>query len=211
MDHDANPRYERKNLIQMAAIVVVVSAIGIALALTIHWFPTQASVEGEKIDTLYDVLLVISVPIFVLVASVVLLLGVAIPHAAGRGDSRTARRSTATPGSRSSGPRFPAVLLVSLCSYAYAVLHDIEKSQAQPHDGARSPASSSPGRYSIRTARAASPCARTSSTCPTHKQIQFDVHAPGRPPRLLGAGLPHEDRRRAGHHHPCEDDAEEAR
>ena len=44
--------------------------------------------------------------------------------------TRTARRSTATRGSRSSGPRCPALIIVALCAYAYVVLRDIEKAPA---------------------------------------------------------------------------------
>src|SRR5215210_2326364 len=66
------PGRERKNLLQLAGIVVIASIIGVGFALLIDWFPTQASAEGKKIDTLYDVLLICSVPMFVLVETVVL-------------------------------------------------------------------------------------------------------------------------------------------
>src|SRR3954467_1371719 len=61
----------RTNPLVLVAIIVVVSLLGIGLGLLIDWFPTQASVEGEKIDTVYDVLMVCSVPMFVLVTTVV--------------------------------------------------------------------------------------------------------------------------------------------
>jgi cytochrome c oxidase subunit 2 len=176
MDHDANPRYERKNLIQMAVAVVVASAIGIALALTIHWFPTQASVEGEKIDTLYDVLLVISVPIFVLVASVVLF---------------SVWRFRMRPGEElEDGPpihgntrlevvwtAIPAVLLVSLCSYAYTVLHDIEKSKPN-HMTVRVTGQQFAWTFEYPNGPGGKPVRSTTLYLPEHKQIQFDVHAP---------------------------------
>ena len=49
--------------------LLVVVAFGVGLA--IHWFPTAASTQAGKIDTLYDVLMIVSVPIFVIVATVV--------------------------------------------------------------------------------------------------------------------------------------------
>ena len=56
----------------MIAIGVVVSVIGIALGLLINWFPVAASGEAKQIDTLWDVLIIFSVPVFVLVETVVL-------------------------------------------------------------------------------------------------------------------------------------------
>jgi cytochrome c oxidase subunit II len=57
-------------LAQMLTIGVVASLIGIAIALNIHWFPKSAATAAHPIDTLYDVLLICSVPIFVLVMTV---------------------------------------------------------------------------------------------------------------------------------------------
>ena len=57
-------------LAQMLTIGVVASLVGIAIALNIHWFPKSADTAAHKIDTLYDVLLIFSVPVFVLVMTV---------------------------------------------------------------------------------------------------------------------------------------------
>ncbi|MEX1141998.1 MAG: cytochrome c oxidase subunit II [Thermoleophilaceae bacterium] len=56
----------------MALLSVAATAIGIAIVLLLDWFPSQASTAAADIDTLYDVLLVVSVPIFVLVMAVAL-------------------------------------------------------------------------------------------------------------------------------------------
>jgi cytochrome c oxidase subunit 2 len=50
---------------------LVAIAAGIAIALSIDWFPTAAAQSAGEIDTLYDVLLIISVPIFVGVMAVI--------------------------------------------------------------------------------------------------------------------------------------------
>jgi cytochrome c oxidase subunit 2 len=63
---------DRSHLKELLAIGLIASIIGVALGLIIDWFPTQASEEGEKIDTLWDVLVICSVPVFVLVIVVVL-------------------------------------------------------------------------------------------------------------------------------------------
>ncbi len=52
----------KHQLAQMIVIGVIASAIGIALALSVNWFPTVASTQAEKIDTLFDVLLVVLGP-----------------------------------------------------------------------------------------------------------------------------------------------------
>ena len=59
-------------MLQMVVIGVIACAIGIPVALAIPWFPTDASRQAHNIHTLYDVLLIASVPIFVLVETVVL-------------------------------------------------------------------------------------------------------------------------------------------
>jgi cytochrome c oxidase subunit 2 len=54
----------------MFAIGTVASLIGVAIALAIDWFPVNAASDTEQIDTLWDVLLIVSVPVFVLVMTV---------------------------------------------------------------------------------------------------------------------------------------------
>jgi cytochrome c oxidase subunit 2 len=127
-DADLAREHEKHPLVQMLVIGVVASLVGIALALAVNWFPTQASTQAEKIDTLFDVLLVASVPVFVLVEVVVLFSVWKFRMRPGEelkdgppihGNTRLEVVWTA----------IPAILLVGLCSYAYAVLHDIEKKQ----------------------------------------------------------------------------------
>jgi cytochrome c oxidase subunit 2 len=113
----------------MLLIGAVVSALGIALALLIDWFPVQASKQGERIDTLWDVLLIASVPIFVLVETIVIYCAIKFRMRPGEelkdgppihGNTRLEIIWTA----------IPAILLVGLCTYAYIVLTDIEKAPA---------------------------------------------------------------------------------
>jgi cytochrome c oxidase subunit 2 len=110
----------------MVLVGVIASAIGIAIGLKIDWFPVNAAKQAKPIDTLYDVLIIVSVPIFVLVATVVLFAAFRFRMRPGQenedgppihGNTRLEVIWTAV----------PAIMLVSLCSYAYAVLHDIEK------------------------------------------------------------------------------------
>jgi cytochrome c oxidase subunit II len=129
VDDPRDPRESKTEIRQMLMIGVIASALGIALALAIDWFPTQASVQGEKIDTLWDVLLIASVPIFVLVETIVLYSAIKFRMRPGEelkdgppihGNTRLEIVWTA----------IPAILLVGLCTYAYLVLTDIEKAPA---------------------------------------------------------------------------------
>jgi cytochrome c oxidase subunit II len=116
----------RHPIIQMVIIGALASAIGIALALWINWFPADAAKQDAPIDTLYDVLMIVSVPIFVVVMTVILYSVYAFRVRPGQehedgppihGNTRLEVVWTA----------IPAIILVSLSSYAYAVLRDVEK------------------------------------------------------------------------------------
>ena len=114
---------------QLIVIGLIASVIGIALGLLIDWFPVQASGEAKDIDTLWDVLIIASVPVFVLTQTVVLYSVWKFRMKPGEelmdgppihGNTRLEIIWTA----------IPAILLVGLCSYAYVVLHDIEDAAA---------------------------------------------------------------------------------
>jgi cytochrome c oxidase subunit II len=100
------------------------------LALSIHWFPVQASSQAKQVDDLWDVLLIASVPVFVLVEVVVLFCAWKFRMRPGEelkdgapihGNTKLEVVWTA----------IPAILIFSLCTYAYIVLRDIEKASAK--------------------------------------------------------------------------------
>jgi cytochrome c oxidase subunit II len=126
-----NPRREQGHVGVLVAIGVVASLLGIGLGLLIDWFPVAASDEAGSIDTVWDVLVIVSVPVFVLVTTIVLY---------------SVWRFHMIPGEEDlDGPpihgntrleiiwtAIPAIMLVALCSYAYVVLTDIEEASADP-------------------------------------------------------------------------------
>jgi cytochrome c oxidase subunit II len=61
---------EKHPVARMIGIGIVASLIGIGITLLIDWFPEPAATSAGKIDTLYDVLLICSVPVFVLVMTI---------------------------------------------------------------------------------------------------------------------------------------------
>jgi cytochrome c oxidase subunit II len=119
----------RSHVLPLLAIGAITSACGIALGLTIHWFPTQASEESHDIDTLWDVLVIVSVPIFVLVETVVL-------YSVWKFRMRPGEELKDGPPIHGNTKleviwtAIPAVILVALCSYAYVTLHNIENAEA---------------------------------------------------------------------------------
>ena len=117
------------SLVQMVGVGVVASAIGIAIGLLIDWFPEQGSTQAEQIDTLWDVLIIASVPVFVLVMVVVGFSVLDFRMRPGEddldgppihGNTRLEIVWTA----------IPATIIVGLCVYAYVVLTDIEDAPA---------------------------------------------------------------------------------
>jgi cytochrome c oxidase subunit II len=107
----------------------VATVIGIVIVLLIPWFPTTASKQAGNVKTLFDVLLIVSVPIAVLVITVVLYSVWKFHMKPGEelkdgppihGNTRLEVVWTAV----------PAVLIISLVTYAYAVLHSNEAVKA---------------------------------------------------------------------------------
>jgi cytochrome c oxidase subunit 2 len=116
---------------QMLGIGAVVSVLGIAAGLLINWFPVAASGQAKPIDTLWDVLIIFSVPVFVLVETVVLFSVWKFRMRPGEelmdgppihGNTRLEIVWTAV----------PAIILVGLCTYAFLVLKDVEKAEGNP-------------------------------------------------------------------------------
>jgi cytochrome c oxidase subunit 2 len=121
----------KRPVLQMVVIGAIAVAIGIPVALSIPWFPTDASIQNSNFRTLYDVLLIASVPIFVGVETVILFSVWKFRMKPGEeekdgppihGNTRLEVVWTA----------LPAILIIGLCTYAYTVLRSNEKN----HPGA---------------------------------------------------------------------------
>lgn len=119
----------RAPIAQMFAVGAVASALGIGLGLLIDWWPKQGSTQSKDIDTLYDVLIIVTVPIFVMVTVIVLFSCLTFRMRPGEeeldgppthGNTRLEVIWTT----------IPALMLVIMCSYAYVVLTDIEDAKA---------------------------------------------------------------------------------
>ena len=119
---------ERKDLVRMLVIGISAAAIGTFAALQIDWFPTSASTAAGKIDTLYDWLLVASVPMFVLVMSVAIYCVVRFRVRPGgpTGDGAPLHGNTRL---EIIWVTIPFLIVTALAVYAAVVLAQIEKKQ----------------------------------------------------------------------------------
>jgi len=117
----------RHPLAQMIALGLIASVIGTAIVLLMDWFPEDASTAAGPIDKLYDVLLIFSVPIFVLVMAVAIF---------------SVIKFRARPGDMSDGApihghtklevvwvTIPFLIVSGLAIYGWIVLDDIEAKQ----------------------------------------------------------------------------------
>jgi cytochrome c oxidase subunit II len=116
----------RRSLLLTVVAAVIATAIGIVLSYTIHWFPVQASTQAHNSDTLYHVLVIATIPIFVLVVTVVLYCAWQFRMKPGEelkdgppihGNTRLEVFWTA----------IPAILLMGMVGYSFVVLHENEK------------------------------------------------------------------------------------
>ena len=136
-ERDTRPESERLGDIEarrakpwlLAAIVIVTSAIGIVIGLLIDWMPTIASTQLDRINTLNDVLIIASVPIFVLVQGYCL-------YAVWRWRMRKGEELKDGPPIHGNTrleviwTLIPALLMLGLTTYSYIVLKDIEEAPA---------------------------------------------------------------------------------
>jgi cytochrome c oxidase subunit 2 len=122
-------RQQRTPVLLLVVIGAIASAVGIAWGFAIDWFPIDASTQARQIDNLYDLLIVLTVPIFVAVTIIVLFscwkfrMRPGEEHLDGppiHGNTKLEVVWTA----------IPAIMLVLICSWAYVKLTKIEEAQA---------------------------------------------------------------------------------
>jgi cytochrome c oxidase subunit 2 len=160
-------------LARMFIYGVIATAILLPISLSIDWFPQQGAAAADDIDTLYDVLLIVSVPIFVLVMTVAIY---------------SVIRFRARPGDTGDGPPIhgdarlevvwvviPFILVSSLAAYAWITLHDIEKKKKGEMIVQVT------GQQFTWTYRYAAPGGRqvqsTQLYLPVNKPVKFEIHA----------------------------------
>jgi cytochrome c oxidase subunit 2 len=125
----AERREGKRTAAQMVVVGLIASVVGVVAGLLIDWFPDASSTQAGPIDTLWDVLIIASVPIFVLVTVVICFSVLNFRMRAGEesldgppihGNTKLEVIWTAA----------PAILIVALVTYAYVVMRDIEAAPA---------------------------------------------------------------------------------
>jgi cytochrome c oxidase subunit 2 len=117
----------------LLALMIVSSAILIAIFLVIDWFPVAGSNVSDEIDTFWDVLLIVSIPIFVIVTGILL-------FSVWRWRQRPGEEELDGPPIHGNAKleviwtAVPTVIIAALCAYAAVLLLDI---QAAPAKGTR--------------------------------------------------------------------------
>ena len=121
---EQRPAHQKHPLFRMLLLGIVASVIGVLICLQIDWFPAQGSTQAEEIDTLYDILLIVSVPIFVLVMTVAIYCVIAFRAKPGeRGDGAHIHGNTKLEVVWVS---IPFIIVTVLAIYSWVVLDDIE-------------------------------------------------------------------------------------
>ena len=115
-------------LLQLAVIGTVAAVVGVGLGLLVDWFPTQGSEEAEQIDTLYDVLLAASIPIFVLVMTVAIYS--VVKFRARPGDTDDGAPIHGNTKLEIVWVTVPFLLVTALAVYGWIVLEDIEEARS---------------------------------------------------------------------------------
>jgi cytochrome c oxidase subunit II len=117
----------RHPLAQMLVIGVIAAVILTAITLVIDWFPEQGASPADDIDFLYDVLLVVSMPIFVLVMTVAIFS--VVKFRAKPGDLRDGAPIHGNTRLEVVWVAVPFLLVSGLAIYAWILLNDIEENK----------------------------------------------------------------------------------
>lgn len=124
---NAENEHEGHPFAQMITLGVVAAIIGTTITLLMDWFPTSASGAADEIDTVYDVLLIASVPIFVLVMTVAIYS--VWRFRARPGDTRDGAPIHGNTRLEVVWVTVPFLLVTGLAIYGWVVLNDIEAKQ----------------------------------------------------------------------------------
>jgi len=123
-DREAPGRGTGHPIGRMFVIGSIASAIGVALVLLIDWFPVQASAGADDVDLLYDVTLIVAIPIFILVMAVAIYS--VVRFRARPGDMRDGAPIHGNARLEVIWVAVPAIIVSALAAYSWIVLDEIE-------------------------------------------------------------------------------------
>jgi len=123
----------RRSVTVTAVAGLIAIGIGIAISYAIRWFPPEASTQAKRTDHFYHLLVIVTIPIFVLVVAVIL-------YSVWQFRMRPGEELKDGPPIHGSTrlevfwTAIPTVLLLSMVGYSFVVLHDNEKKPAREID-----------------------------------------------------------------------------
>ena len=120
----------QRSLTVAAVAAVIATAIGIVLSFVIHWFPAQASTQAHNTDRFYHVLVIATIPIFVLVVTVILY-SVWQFHMKPGEELKDGPPIHGNTRLEIFWTTVPTVLLLSMVGYSFVVLKENEKKPAR--------------------------------------------------------------------------------
>jgi cytochrome c oxidase subunit II len=115
----------RRSLLITIVLSVLAVAAGIVLSYVIHWFPVAATTQAHETDTLYHVLAIASIPIFVLVVAAILYCVWEFRMRPGE-EEKDGPPIHGHTGLEVLWTAVPAALVIGLVSYSFVVLHNNE-------------------------------------------------------------------------------------
>ena len=115
----------KRSMLVTIVLATIATAVGVVLVLAIDWFPSQGAEEAKQIDTLYDVLAIISVPIFVLVMTVAIYS--VVVFRAKPGDDSDGEPIHGNTKLEVIWVTIPFLIVSALAVYGWVVLDDIEE------------------------------------------------------------------------------------
>jgi len=121
---DPQAEGEQHPVLKMILVGVVAAVIGTVITLIMDWFPEPAAGAANEIDTLYDVLLICSVPIFVLVMTVAIYS--VVKFRARPGDTRDGAPIHGHTRLEIVWVTIPFIMVTALAVYGWVVLDDLE-------------------------------------------------------------------------------------
>lgn len=167
----------RRPIFLAVLAAILATAIGIALSYAIHWFPAAASAQAHETDTLYHVLVIASIPIFVLVVAVILYSVWQFRMKPGEeledgppihGNTRLEVVWTA----------IPAAILLGLVSYSFVVLHNNEKKPNGPEIQINVTGQQFAWSYEYpRSITGGAPVTSDQLYLPEGESVNFDIHS----------------------------------
>jgi cytochrome c oxidase subunit 2 len=167
----------RRSIVGTVIAALIATAIGIVLSYAIKWFPVQASTQAHNTDTLYHVLVIASVPIFVLVVTVILYSVWQFRMKPGQeledgppihGNTRLEVIWTAV----------PAMILLGLVSYSFVVLRDNERKPAAPEIVVNVTGQQFAWSYSYpHSVTGGAPLNTTQLYVPDNESVYFQIHS----------------------------------